>query len=481
MSAGTAPVVIPDTTIHGFLAACEGLGWKVRHNVSCREIEISFDGKWRVLSEKHLLSRIVDTLALRCHVLNKDGTARVAKFNRQSVEQHLETVSECDRYDELGAWLESLPDWDGEDRISRLFRDMFDAEETELNRWAANAVFWQVVDRIEKCQHGNRGESHRATVIFAGPQTVGKTAFVRELLPPHLRPRYLVEGLNFRMGRDELLRICSGRLLVEVGEFGVGADLEDTKAFITAARDNVNHKYQRPYTTPRSFVMLGGFNPEQDNPLARDLSGNTRFVVVELNRRCDDVPAYMNRVRDQLWAQAWHQYRELPDHYRWVPDPLAGDQRQVNRQHEYINEALAEAAYRAFGSNCGVEPEHRFSLSEIVSRLAGHPEGNFVAPDRMTPPFQKEAKKTLLQTGLFRYNRSGRTGRGKPYIYLGEDVSASITDFVEGVTEEGDSSVTSSEPGVTGSRAVTPTPSSLVEFPTPGRRTGALVTKRPLG
>ena len=273
MSAGTAPVVIPDTTIHGFLAACEGLGWKVRHNVSCREIEISFDGKWRVLSEKHLLSRIVDTLALRCHVLNKDGTARVAKFNRQSVEQHLETVSECDRYDELGAWLESLPDWDGEDRISRLFRDMFDAEETELNRWAANAVFWQVVDRIEKCQHGNRGESHRATVIFAGPQTVGKTAFVRELLPPHLRPRYLVEGLNFRMGRDELLRICSGRLLVEVGEFGVGADLEDTKAFITAARDNVNHKYQRPYTTPRSFVMLGGFNPEQDNPLARDLSG----------------------------------------------------------------------------------------------------------------------------------------------------------------------------------------------------------------
>jgi len=465
VSAGAAPVAIADTTIHGFIHACDELGWKIRHNISCREIEVFFEGEWRVLSEKHLLSRIVDTLALHCQLLNKDGTRRVAKFTRQNVEQHLETLSECNRYDELGHWLKSLPDWDREDRISGLFEDMFEAEDTELNRWAANAVFWQVVDRIEKCQHGRRGESHRATVLFAGPQTVGKTAFVRELLPPHLRPRYLVEGLNFRMGRDELLRICSGRLLVEVGEFGVGADLEDTKAFITAARDNVNHKYQRPYTTPRSFVMLGGFNPEQDSPLARDLSGNTRFVVVEFNRRCDDVPAYMTGVRDQLWAQAWHQYHQLPDHYRWVPDSLAGQQAQLNRQHEYVNEALAEAAHRVFGATSGVERGHRFSLSDVVSRLAGHPEGDFVEPDRMSPRFQSEAKKTLVQTGLFQYERTSRRGRGKPYVYVGEGKSASITDFGEGVSEEAGSSVTNGEPGVTGGGAVTPAPSNLVEFP----------------
>ena len=279
MSGDHAPVPVPDTTIHGFMAACDGLGWKVRHNISCREIEVFFEGAWRVLSEKHLLSQIVDTLALRCVVRNSDGTCRVAKFTRQNVEQHLETLSECNRYNELQTWLDSLPEWDGRDRISGLFADMFGTGNTPLNRWAANAVFWQVVDRIVEGQHGGAGVSHRATVLFAGAQTVGKTAFVRELLPKQLRGRYLVEGLNFRMGRDELLRICSGRLLVEVGEFGVGADLEDTKAFITAARDNVNHKYQRPYTTARSFVMVGGFNPEQDSPLARDLSGNSRFVV----------------------------------------------------------------------------------------------------------------------------------------------------------------------------------------------------------
>ena len=469
MNAEVAPFVISDTTIKGFIAACGGLGWKVRHNISCREIEVFFDGEWRVLSEKHLLSRIVDTLALQCHVLNKDGTARVAKFTRQNVEQHLETVSESNRYDELGIWLGSLPDWVGEDRISGLFGEMFHAEDTELNRWAANAVFWQVVDRIEKCQHGKNGVSHRATVLFAGPQTVGKTAFVRELLPPHLRPRYLVEGLNFRMGRDELLRICSGRLLVEVGEFGVGADLEDTKAFITAAGDNVNHKYQRPYTTPRSFVMLGGFNPEQDNPLARDLSGNTRFVVVEFKRRCDDVPAYMEGIRDQLWAQARDQYRELPDHYRWVPDSLAGEQSRVNRQHEYINEALAEAAHKVFGATSGMEPRQRFSLSELLSKLGGQEDG--VDPGRMTPRWQAEAKKTLVQTRLFRYDRTGRTGRDKPYVYVGEGRSASVTDFVGGVTEDGDSSVTASPLGVTGSRTVSPPTSILVEFPAPGHRT----------
>ena len=189
MSKETKPIEISNTSIHGFMSACGQLEWKVRHNISCREIEIFFDREWRVLSEKHLLSQIVDTLALRCLVKNKDDTPRIAKFARQNVEQHLETLCENNRYNELQAWLDTLPEWDGADRISGLFAEMFGAEDSDLNTWAANAVFWQVIDRIVECQHGKNGVSHRATVLFAGGQTVGKTAFVRELLPSHLRAR----------------------------------------------------------------------------------------------------------------------------------------------------------------------------------------------------------------------------------------------------------------------------------------------------
>ena len=155
----------------------------------------------------------------------------MAKFVRGNVEQHLETMSETCRFNELQAWLDSLPEWDGEDQdFGGLFTDMYDAEDTDLNRWAANAVFWQVTDRIIEGQHGRRGTSHRATILFAGPQTCGKTAFVREMLPGHLRSRYLVEGLNFGMDRDAMVRACCGKLLVEVGRIrrrqGFGGDQE---------------------------------------------------------------------------------------------------------------------------------------------------------------------------------------------------------------------------------------------------------------
>ena len=410
----TQPITIPDNTIHGFLQACEGLGWKVRHNTSCREIEILYEDEWRTLSEKHLLSQIVDTLTLRCRipVKGKEGGCRVAKFVRGNVEQHLETISETCRHNELLDWLESLPAWDGEDRISGLFADMYGAEDTGLNRWAANAVFWQVVDRIVEGQHGRSGTSHRATILFAGPQTCGKTAFVREMLPRRLRSRYLVEGLNFGMDRDALIRACCGRLLVEVGEFGVGRDLEATKSFITAAADVVNPKFQKPYTTARSFVMVGGFNPENATPLARDLSGNSRFVVVEFKRRCDDVPAHMDAVRDQLWAQAWHRYRELPEHYRWVPDRLADEQSAGNEAHQYVNEALAAAAFDAFGGG-DVKEGTRLSIAEIHEKLNGFDDGR-LTPERMSSKWQSEVRRTLVQTGLFEYRRDGRAGRAMP-------------------------------------------------------------------
>ena len=411
MSEESKPTIICDTTIHGFVDACDQLGWKIRHNISCREIEIFFNGAWRVLSEKHLMSQIVDTLALRCYLQNKDGTTRIAKFVRRNVEQHLETLSEKHRYNELQEWLNTLSEWDGEDRISGLFADMFGADDSELNRWAANAVFWQVIDRIVECQHGKNGVSHRATVLFAGGQTVGKTAFVRELLPSHLRARYLVEGLNFGMDRDSLLRICSGKLLVEVGEFGVGRNLEDTKAFITAASDQVNHKFQRPYHTARSFVMVGGFNPENATPLARDLSGNSRFVVIEFEKRCEDVPGRMEAIRDQLWAQAWNQYQASDEHYRWVPDRLAEEQAATNRKHEYENAALVEAIVDHVRENPDDFPVGaRFKFGTIYEKVFGPADVPRVTHDRK---MQHEFKTAAVQSGYFGYDRKRPEGQRK--------------------------------------------------------------------
>ena len=128
------------------------------------------------------------------------------------------------------------------------------------------------------------------------------------------------------------------------------------------------------------------------------------------------------------------QYRELPDHYRWVPDSLADDQMRVNRQHDYINEALAEAAFRVFGADSGVKPGDRFSLSEVISKLAGYDNGDFGEPEKVSSRWQSEAKKTLLQTGLFSYDRTGRVGRRKPFVYVGEPKPVAVADLAEAVT-----------------------------------------------
>ena len=89
---------------------------------------------------------------------------------------------EVSEYNPAQAFLTTLPKWDGQNHIARIFGRIPGISSEQLNYltiWLRSAVaHWLQMDML----HGNE-----CVPTFIGAQGCGKTTFVRRLLPPELR------------------------------------------------------------------------------------------------------------------------------------------------------------------------------------------------------------------------------------------------------------------------------------------------------
>ena len=95
-----------------------------------------------------------------------------------------------------------------------------------------------------------------------------------------------------------------------------------------------------PETMLRRCILVGTTN--DNHCLPNDPSGNRRFVVVEVREGPGGIPAlreYMDRNREQIWAEALSVYRSGEDSIR-LPDELKARQREVNEGHRQSDEVL---------------------------------------------------------------------------------------------------------------------------------------------
>ena len=199
-------------------------------------------------------------------------------------------------YNPVEEYLYEVGEWDGRDRIRELadkvvcrhphWRDLF-------YRWFLSMVaHWLGRDK----QHGNA-----TTPVLIGPQGFRKSSFCRILLPPELRFGY-TDSLDFSSKRDAE-RYLGRFFLVNLDEFDQIS--VNQQAFLKHLLQKPSASIRKPYGTNilemRRYASFIATSNHSD--LLTDLSGNRRFICVEVTQPID---TNITINYSQLYAQAVH-------------------------------------------------------------------------------------------------------------------------------------------------------------------------------
>ena len=169
------------------------------------------------------------------------------------------------------------------------------------------------------------------------------------MLPPADRRAWFSDALKFHADVKAQVEALQGRVIVEAAEMSgsTRAEVESMKAFLARQDDGaVRLTYRRdPIDLPRRCVIVGSTNDPRCLP--NDPSGNRRFVPVPVsagNPRA--IRTFMNKHREQLWAEARHRVKVLKEP-AWLPDELKQQQMALNEQYRATDE-IAEDVVQEF-------------------------------------------------------------------------------------------------------------------------------------
>lgn len=229
---------------------------------------------------------------------------------------------EVPEYNPAQAFLTTLPNWDGQNHIARIFGRIPGISSEQLNYltiWLRSAVaHWLQMDML----HGNE-----CVPTFIGSQGCGKTTFVRRLLPPELREYYL-DHLNLSNKFDKEMALTNN-LIVNLDELEAIGVKQQSKLKQTLSVSKVNG---RPIfgRTQQDRPRFASFVATTNNPHPlTDPTGSRRYICIQIPEG-----HLINNEGDidylQLYAQVVYELQELKAPYWFSNDEVARIQ-QLNQ------------------------------------------------------------------------------------------------------------------------------------------------------
>ena len=230
---------------------------------------------------------------------------------------------EVPEYNPIQDYLNSLPKWDGQNHIAKVFSRLPGVSSEQLNYltiWLRSAVaHWMQMDLL----HGNE-----CVPTLIGQQGCGKTVFVRRLLPPHLR-EYFLGHLNLSNKFDKEMALTNN-LFVNLDELEAIRPSQQASLKQTLSVSKVNG---RPIfgRTQEDRPRFASFVATTNNrhPL-QDATGSRRYICIQIpDGQMIDNTGEIDY--GQLYAQVVYELQELKAPYWFNNDEVARIQ-QLNQE-----------------------------------------------------------------------------------------------------------------------------------------------------
>ncbi len=234
------------------------------------------------------------------------------------------TSEEVPEHNPVRAFLGSLPAWDGQNHIAKVFGRLPGITSEQLNYltiWLRSSVaHWLQMDML----HGNE-----CVPTIIGSQGCGKTTFVRRLLPATLREYYL-DHLNLANKFDKEMALTNN-LLVNLDELDAIRPSQQSSLKQTLSVSKVNG---RPIfgRTQEDRPRFASFVATTNNrhPL-KDVTGSRRYICIMIpDGQMIDNAGDINY--GQLYAQVVYELQEQKAPYWFNNDEVARIQ-QLNQEY----------------------------------------------------------------------------------------------------------------------------------------------------
>lgn len=259
-------------------------------------------------------------------------------------------------YNPFRSYFESLPPWDGKtDPIGRLAATI---DTTRPEYWAKCLKKWLVA--VVACAINERKANH-TVLLLSGAQGLGKTTWLRNLVPPVLK-NYVYSGNLDPTAKDSSL-LMSDCFLVILDELSGQSrvELNQLKALIT--KDAILER--RPYArNAESFVRRASFAATvNDSQILTDRTGSRRFLCFETLRI--DYTSEIDHAA--IYAQALALYKQ--GFRYWFAD---NDITEINDNNEPFQQSCPEAElfFTYYRKPTRFEMPVLLSVSEILAGIA---------------------------------------------------------------------------------------------------------------
>ncbi|MGJ4082035.1 VapE domain-containing protein [Corynebacterium macclintockiae] len=193
----------------------------------------------------------------------------------------------------------TLPPWDGVERVDTLLVDTLGAEDTPYVRAVTRKTLVAAVRRTFRpgCKF-----DHVLTLV--GPQGVGKSTIFARLGGQWFSDALTITDMRDKTGAEKLL----GNLIVEIAELAGmrKMDAETVKGFVSRTDDKYRAAYGRTVEShPRQGIIVGSTNATEG--FLRDPTGNRRWWTVNVTGHgIMPVQDLTSEQLDQIWAEAKH-------------------------------------------------------------------------------------------------------------------------------------------------------------------------------
>jgi putative DNA primase/helicase len=280
------------------------------------------------------------------------------------IESYIIKVGEVNKYNPVLEFIESKS-WDSVSRLNDLYNTITTQQEFPLELKELLFRKWLIsgIAALREPRFYSKG-----VLVFQGEQSLGKTAWLKKLLPFEIE-QYFKEGCTLDPANKDSVKTAISHWIVELGELDstFKKDIARLKAFITSDKDIFRLPYaHKDSHFPRRTIFCGSVNSEE---FLIDGTGNHRFWVMPVI----EIDYKHNIDMQQLWAEVNEMYKKSQ---QWWLTPDEEAKLEFQNQNHLKKSPLEEQLREHFIFQKDVDFDSKIkkklNASEILSHLGYH-------------------------------------------------------------------------------------------------------------